>query len=90
MREEAALRQLKRHIVEMVTRVCSSPELSRGRGRQMAGQQERAPQTYSDSHLLTALMLPLHILAIPIPPIARLDATHRLSLFSGLPFRPAL
>jgi hypothetical protein len=56
----------------------------------MAGQQERAPHTYSDSHLLTALTLPLHILAVLLPPIARLDATHRLPLSSGLPFRTAL
>jgi hypothetical protein len=34
----------------------------------MAGQQERAPHTYSNSHLLTALTLPLHILAVLLPP----------------------
>jgi hypothetical protein len=66
-REEAALRQLERHTVGIVTRVCSSPQPSRAQRRQMAGQQERAPQTYSNYHLLTALTLPLHILAVPHP-----------------------
>jgi hypothetical protein len=52
----------------IVTRVCSSRKPSPCQGRQMAGQQERSPQTYLDSHLLTTLTLPLHILAVVLPP----------------------
>jgi len=58
-------------------------------GRQMAGQQERVPQTFSNSYLLTRLTLPLHIFAAFHPPSPGFNATHRLSLSSDLPFRPA-
>jgi hypothetical protein len=72
----------------IVTRVCSSRKPSPCQGRQMAGQQERTTDVPG---------LPLadntHVtLAHPCrsaPPIDRVDATHRLSLSSGLPFRPA-
>jgi hypothetical protein len=67
-REQAALRRVQRHKVGIVTRVCSSRNPSPCQGRQIAGQQERAPRTFFNSHLLTRLMLPLHVLAVVFPP----------------------